>query len=139
MATCWWHILQCTDLDGTLIEDQAEQNDWLRRNDELTYQAGQHFAQYLAPAGGMIVYNTGRRQQTAVRNSELLLLADGLKQLNVVMYVFTHHRPVSWVTAMEGMRQVKSMQVARPQFGRWLGLVVSGACCALCGQVDINR
>eukprot|EP00878_Enallax_costatus_P027127 GHUV01029177.1.p1 GENE.GHUV01029177.1~~GHUV01029177.1.p1 ORF type:complete len:269 (+),score=87.22 GHUV01029177.1:281-1087(+) len=52
--------LQCTDLDGTLIEDQAEQNDWLRHKDDMTYQLAQHFAQYLAPAGGLIVYNTGR-------------------------------------------------------------------------------
>lgn len=64
--------MQCTDLDGTLIEDQAEQNDWIKRNDEMTYEAGQHFAQYLAPAGGMIVYNTG----------QLVLLAQ-LKTANI--------------------------------------------------------
>jgi hypothetical protein len=52
-------LLQCTDLDGTLIED-GEEGDWVRQNDELTYLASQHFAQYLAPAGGLIVYNTGR-------------------------------------------------------------------------------
>jgi hypothetical protein len=32
----------------------------VRQNDELTRLASQHFAQYLAPAGGLIVYNTGR-------------------------------------------------------------------------------
>ncbi len=53
-------MVQCTDLDGTLIEDQAEANDWVRANDELTYHAGQHFGQFIAPAGGVLVYNTGR-------------------------------------------------------------------------------
>lgn len=53
------HLLQCTDLDGTLIED-GEEGDWVRQNDELTYLCAQHFAQYLAPAGGLIVFNTGR-------------------------------------------------------------------------------
>jgi hypothetical protein len=52
-------LLQCTDLDGTLIED-GEEGDWVRQNDELTYLCAQHFAQYLAPAGGLIVFNTGR-------------------------------------------------------------------------------
>mgnify|MGYP003588011482 CR=1 FL=1 len=55
-------FVQCTDLDGTLIEDQAEQNDWLRHKDDMTYQLSQHFAQFLAPAGGLIVYNTGTNQ-----------------------------------------------------------------------------
>jgi hypothetical protein len=52
-------LLQCTDLDGTLIED-GEEGDWVRQNDELTYLCAQHFSQYLAPAGGLIVFNTGR-------------------------------------------------------------------------------
>ncbi|KAF6261527.1 sucrose-6F-phosphate phosphohydrolase-domain-containing protein [Scenedesmus sp. NREL 46B-D3] len=52
-------LMLCTDLDGTLIED-GEDGDWVRQNDQLTYQASQHFAQYLAPAGGLIVFNTGR-------------------------------------------------------------------------------
>ncbi|KAF8063648.1 SPP1 [Scenedesmus sp. PABB004] len=53
-------LMLCTDLDGTLIEDQAETNDWVRQADELTWLAGQHFGQYLAPAGGVLVFNTGR-------------------------------------------------------------------------------
>ncbi|WIA22497.1 hypothetical protein OEZ86_009494 [Tetradesmus obliquus] len=52
-------LMLCTDLDGTLIED-GEEGDWVRQNDELTYLCAQHFAQYLAPAGGLIVFNTGR-------------------------------------------------------------------------------
>eukprot|EP00879_Flechtneria_rotunda_P013041 GHRR01013620.1.p1 GENE.GHRR01013620.1~~GHRR01013620.1.p1 ORF type:complete len:568 (+),score=192.54 GHRR01013620.1:869-2572(+) len=53
-------LMLCTDLDGTLIEDQAEENDWIRRNDDATYSASLHFHQYVAPAGGLLVYNTGR-------------------------------------------------------------------------------
>jgi hypothetical protein len=59
LLSCCSVLLQCTDLDGTLIED-GEEGDWVRQNDELTYLCAQHFAQYLAPAGGLIVFNTGR-------------------------------------------------------------------------------
>lgn len=58
-AACGCSSSQCTDLDGTLIED-GESSDWLRQNDELTRLAAQHFHQYLSPAGGLIVFNTGR-------------------------------------------------------------------------------
>jgi hypothetical protein len=51
--------MQCTDLDGTLIED-GDDHDWVRHNDNLTFNAAEHFGQYLAPAGGIIVYNTGQ-------------------------------------------------------------------------------
>jgi hypothetical protein len=51
---------QCTDLDGTLIEDQADDNEWVRAADASTRQAASYFGTYLAPAGGVLVFNTGR-------------------------------------------------------------------------------
>lgn len=52
--------MQCTDLDGTLIEDSGEENDFVRTADESTRRCTAYFGQYLAPSGGVIVYNTGR-------------------------------------------------------------------------------
>lgn len=50
---------QCTDLDGTLIED-GEDNDFVRGADESTRRCASYFGKYLAPSGGVVVFNTGR-------------------------------------------------------------------------------
>jgi hypothetical protein len=52
-------MLQCTDLDGTLIED-GEESDFIRNADDQTRAASEYFGKYLAPSGSVLVFNTGR-------------------------------------------------------------------------------
>eukprot|EP00877_Chromochloris_zofingiensis_P008061 jgi/Chrzof1/3508/Cz12g28020.t1 len=53
-------IMLCTDLDGTLIEDGDESSEWVQAANAATAEFNSWWSHHCAPAGGLLVFNTGR-------------------------------------------------------------------------------